>query len=67
MGTNILSDDDEITVRRIGAGGASGFPKVTPAFVIATPARARNEDYVVLTLAEAERVCRAILAELAEE
>lgn len=67
MGTNILPADDEIAARRIVAGESSGFMEPTPAIVIATPRRASNEDYVVLSLKEAERVARAILASLAEE
>jgi hypothetical protein len=68
MGQDIIDgEESDVTVRRISAGTASGFPKLTPAIVIATTRRAGNEDYVVLTLAEAEAVAKAILAHLVEE
>jgi hypothetical protein len=68
MGQDIISGDTgSVTVRRIGAGTAHGLPKVQPAIVIATSRRAANSDYVVLTLEEAGKVAKAILAHLAEE
>jgi hypothetical protein len=66
MGQDIL-DLDNVFVRRVAAGGALGFDKVTPAICISTTSRARNEDQVVMTLDEAKKVAEAILAHLAEE
>jgi hypothetical protein len=66
MGQTIINLD-HVYVRRIAAGSVVGFAKATSAITIATMLRGRNEDTVVLTLAEAEAVAKAILAHLAEE
>jgi len=67
MGQDIIDGGDcDVTVRRIGAGTAHGFSKVQPAIVIATARRAANSDYVVLTLEEAGKVAKAIIAHLEE-
>ncbi len=66
MGQDIVNLD-QVFVRRIAGGGACGFNKPTPAISIATMPRGRNEDTIVLTLDEAKKVAKAILAHLAEE
>lgn len=66
MGQDIINLD-QVFVRRIAAGTAVGFEKPAPAICISTKSRARNEDQVVLTLDEAEKVAKAILSHLAEE
>ena len=66
MGRELLEFGD-VFVRRVAGGGASGLKTPQPAIVITTMPRARNEDYIVLTLGEAAEVAKAILANLAEE
>ncbi len=67
MGRTILETDGGVVARIIAAGDAHGFDTPRPAIVIATPSRARNTDYLVLTIDEMKLLADSIMSYLAEK